>query len=76
MKNRPEHLAVVIGRNRRVYARVYKLPQYIEKFSRHYLESERMKSHPEGFVPTGMVLERPTETTWIYRVQYQEVQGY
>ncbi len=71
--HRPQHLAVVIGRNRRVYARVYQMPRYIEAFSQHYLESERRKAFDEGFIPVGLSLEKPNDLTWIYRVEYAEI---
>lgn len=72
-----EHVAIVVGRNRRVYARVYKptsrMEWYIKRFSKHYLESERSKSFFEGFAPSGMTLERPNDTTWVFRVSYKEI---
>lgn len=70
---RDEHLAVVVGRNRRVYARVYKMTNRIDAFSTHYYETEIEKSREEGFRPVGMVLEKPNETTWIFRVSYEPI---
>lgn len=72
-KIRQENLAVVIGRNRRVYARVYKMVNRIDGFSKHYYNTEIEKSRDEGFRPTGMKLEKPNNTTWIYRVQYEAI---
>ena len=72
-----EHIAIVVGRNRRIYARVYKettrMEDFIKRFSEHYMESERCKSRIEGFVPSGMTLTRPDETTWVFRVEYQPI---
>lgn len=70
---RPEHLAVVIGRNRRVYSRVYKMVNRIDGFAKHYLEKEKYDCEykHEGFRPTGLTLEKPTETMWVFRVQYE-----
>lgn len=72
-----EHLAIVVGRNRRVYARIYKgipsLEKNIRRMSEHYLASEREKSASEGFAPDGMTLERPNDTTWVFRVSYREI---
>ena len=70
---RQENLVVVIGRNRRVYARVYKMIRYKDGMVEHYLQSERTKAGREGFMPTGVVLFRPNETTWLYRVQYEKI---
>lgn len=70
---RPENLAVVIGRNRRVYARIYKMTNRIEGFSEHYYKREIEKSREEGFRPIGMNLEKPNNTTWVYRVQYEAI---
>lgn len=72
-KTRPEVLAVVIGRNRRVYARVYKMINRIDAFSKHYYEMEIEKSREEGFCPVSMKLENPNNTTWVYRIQYQTI---
>lgn len=72
-KIRPENLAVVIGRNRRVYARIYKMVNRIEGFSKHYFETEIEKSRNEGFHPVSMRLEKPNDTTWVYHVQYEAI---
>lgn len=72
-----EHLAIVVGRNRRAHVRVYKetkrMEDYINQFAAHYLASEREKSAPEGFTPVDMTLERPNDTTWVFRVLYKEI---
>lgn len=74
MKNaRPENLAVVIGRNRRVYARIYKMVNRIDGFSKHYYATEIEKSRDEGFRPVGMRLEKPNDTTWVYHIQYEQI---
>ena len=66
-------LAVVIGRNRRVYARMYKKENSIARFSRDYFEKERGKSEREGFRPVDMTMERPNETTWVFHIRYEAV---
>lgn len=72
-KSRPENLCVVIGRNRRVYARVYKMLNRIDGFVAHYLEKEKTDCacKREGFRPVGVTLQRPTETVWVFRIQYE-----
>lgn len=72
-QQKSEVLAVVIGRNRRVYARIYKRISCIEGFSKHYYESEIRKSYDEGFRPVGMKLDKPNDTTWVYHVQYEAI---
>ena len=68
-----EIVAVVVGRNRRVYARVYKRnnPDRIGKMVAHYMASEREKSAPEGFRVVG-VDKDPTSNDyhWIFRLRY------
>lgn len=71
--DRPTHLAVVIGRNRRVYARIYKMVNRIDAFSKHYYAAEIEKSRAEGFIPVNMKLEKPNDTTWIFRISYNEI---
>lgn len=72
MTKRPEVLAVVIGRNRRVYARIYKMTNRIEAFSKHYYATETEKSREEGFRPVGMDVENHDGIV-IYRVKYESV---
>lgn len=72
-----EHLAIVVGRNRRVYARMYKetprMQDYIRRFSEHYYETEQHKSYGEGYHPASMVLEKPNDTTWVFRISYHPI---
>ena len=67
-------LAVVIGRNRRVYARTYKRNNsYITKMANHYKQMEVQKSACEGFRVVGMTDESPNENMRIFRIQYADV---
>ena len=65
-----EYLAVVIGRNRRVYARVYKKESSVEKFALRCLDKEREKAKAEGilFGPRYIMKTEQTETTRVFRV--------
>lgn len=69
-KQRTERLVVVIGRNRRVYARVYKLESYIPAFLSHCVQKEGEKAAYEGFYASVVNLEKSDETTMVYRVSY------
>lgn len=73
MTDRNDLCVIVIGRNRRVYARMYKTEKRIAEFSRHCCHKEIEKSRKEGFRPFCTSLERPNDTTWIFHVQYEAV---
>ena len=68
------YLAVVIGRNRRVYARVYKRPgKRIAKMAEHYFASEMRKSRSEGFRATGMEDISPSDHIRVFKVKYNAI---
>jgi len=69
---RGDKLAIVIGRNRRVYTRFLKKESSIRDFANRYADREREKSRAEGFEPVGMELEKPNETTFIFTIKYSE----
>lgn len=64
------YLAVVIGRNRRVYARVYKTPRRIKDMVEHYRQLENEKAMNEGFCVTGMEDISANDHVRIFRAQY------
>ena len=72
MKSKREVLAVVVGRNRRVYSRVYKMVNRIEAFSKHYYEMEKEKSRDEGFRPVNMKVKEYKDTV-VFRIQYEPI---
>lgn len=67
---RTEKLVVVIGRNRRVYARTYKMEKSIEPFARRYFDREAQKAMEEGFIARDMTLYQPDEKTFIYTMVF------
>ena len=69
---RTDKCAVVIGRNRRVYARGYKMEKAIFAFAERYMRRESEKSVPEGFMPEGMDFEKHGET-YIFKIRYAAV---
>lgn len=68
---REEKLVVIIGRNRRVYARVYKLESYIPAFIGHCTQKEGEKSAREGFFIGKVELESSDGKTMVYRCHYE-----
>ena len=71
-----EYVVVVVGRNRRVYTRVYKRdnPNRIENMVVHYMASEREKSTPEGFMVVGVDMDRTTNPYHrVFRIQYAPI---
>lgn len=73
MKNpRTEKLVVVVGRNRRVYGRTYKMDKSIPEFAARYFDRESKKGLEEGFTAVDMTLYQPNDTTFIYTVVYKE----
>lgn len=69
---RTEKLAIVVGRNRRVYGRTYKMDKSIPEFAARYFTREAKKGLEEGFTATYMTLYQPNENTFIYTVVYKE----
>ena len=71
------YVATVIGRNRRVYSRVYKRnSDHIKRMAEHYRQMEAEKSAREGFRVTGMTELEPHESngvcTRVFKVEYAE----
>ena len=74
MKNpSTEKCAIVIGRNRRVYARTFKKESSIFAFAERYLPRESRKSIPEGFKPIGMDFCKLDDTTYRFKIRFEEV---
>lgn len=72
-----EHIVTVVGRNRRVYTRVYKRDSNrITRMAEHYYQMEAQKSAREGFRVTGMTeigpIERDGVCIRVFRIQYAE----
>ncbi len=70
------YIATVVGRNRRVYSRVYKRNNgNIERMAEHYRQMEKEKSSYEGFRVTGLQEIGPFEgngvCTRVFQVQYE-----
>lgn len=71
-----EYVVVVVGRNRRVYTRVYKrdTPARIGNMVAHYMASEREKSAPEGFKIVGVDMDRTTNPYHrVFRIRYAPI---
>ena len=66
---RTDKTAVVIARNRRVYARVFKMDKALFAFAERYMTREAKKSIPEGFRPIGLSLDRFGDT-YIFKIDY------
>ena len=69
---RTTKVAVVIGRNKRVYARGYKMEKSIKPFAERYLQREAERAKEEGFIPCGMDFSRPDDTIYEYVIRYKE----
>ena len=75
------YVATVIGRNRRVYSRVYKRnSDHITRMAEHYRQMEAEKSAREGFRVTGMTELEPHESngvcTRVFKIEYAEGNRY
>ena len=73
---RPTITAVIVGRNHRVYARLYKMEKPMFVFAEKCFQKEVRKAPEEGFRATSITHEMLNGITHKFTVHYEPIGGF